>query len=92
MIHVAPDGSQTVVIEENDPATLAETERAYLSGELTAEHMGKVDAEIMRSVSSIAFGGSDRRTVYLGNLLDEQIYTFRAPIAGAAPSHWNFAW
>ncbi len=92
VIHVAPDGAQTVVIEENDPETLAETERAYRDGTLSADHMGKVDAEIMRSVSSIAFGGADRRTVYLGNLLDERIYTFRSPIAGAAPSHWNFTW
>ena len=92
VIHVAPDGAQTVVIEENDPETLAETEIAYRDGTLSAEHMAKVDAEIVRSVSSIAFGGADRRTVYLGNLLDDRIYTFRAPIAGAAPSHWSFAW
>ena len=54
--------------------------------------MGRVEAEIMRSVSSIAFGGPDRRTVYLGNLLDQRIYSFRSPIPGAAPSHWNFVW
>ena len=29
-------------------------EKIYLAGELSAEHMGRVDAEIMRSVSSIA--------------------------------------
>ena len=92
VIHVAPDGTQTVIIEENDPATLAEIERVYLAGELAAEHMARVEAEIMRSVSSIAFGGPDRRTVYLGNLLDQRIYSFRSPIAGAAPSHWEFAW
>ena len=92
VIHVAPDGTQTIIIEENDPATLAEIEKIYLAGELAAEHMARVEAEIMRSVSSIAFGGPDRRTVYLGNLLDQRIYSFRSPIAGAAPSHWEFAW
>jgi hypothetical protein len=45
---------------------------------------------MLRNISSIAFGGIDRRTAYLGCLLDDAIYAFRAPVAGLAPAHWNW--
>lgn len=92
LIHVAPDGTQTVVIEENDPEELARIEAIYQSGKLSHEHMSSIRTEIMKSISSIAFGGPDRRTVYLGNLLDERLYSFRSPVAGARPPHWDFTW
>jgi len=92
LIHVAPDGTQTVIIEENDPDELARLEAIYQAGELSHEHMSSIRTEVMKSISSIAFGGPDRRTVYLGNLLDDRLYSFRSPIAGAKPPHWQFAW
>ncbi len=89
VIRVDADGSQTLVYEENDPARIAEVERILHSEGLQREHMDRVDAEVARSISSIAFGGADRRTAYLGNLLDERIYTFPSPVAGVAPPHWG---
>ena len=64
-------------------------EAAYLSGELGRSHLDSVVSQVAKSISSVAFGGADRKTVYMGNLLDDKIYSFRSPIAGAAPSHWN---
>ena len=89
LIRVTPDGGQTLVFEDCDAAALAAVELAFQAGELGPGHMGNVVSKRARSISSIAFGGPDRRIAYLGNLLDDRLYSFRSPVAGAAPSHWN---
>jgi SMP-30/Gluconolactonase/LRE-like region len=92
LIRIAPDGSQSVVLEENDAAELERIEQLYLAGDLDHATMNSVPAGVMKSISSLAFGGPDRRTVYLGNLKDERLYSFRSPVAGAEPAHWRFTW
>lgn len=89
VVRVEPDGRQTIVLEEVDPAQLDAVEAAYQGGIMSREHLDAIATEVMKSISSIAFGGPDRRTAYLGNLLDDRVYTFRSPVAGAKPSHWE---
>jgi sugar lactone lactonase YvrE len=89
VIRVTTDRQQRIVLEENDPAHLAMVETAFQAGEMGREHLDNIQTEVMQSISSIAFGGPDRRTAYLGNLLDATLYTFRSPVPGAEPSHWN---
>ncbi len=52
------------------------------------QHLAR--AQRLKNISSIAFGGPDRRTAYLGNLLDDRIYRFDSPVAGAELVHWHF--
>ncbi|MDP6707135.1 MAG: SMP-30/gluconolactonase/LRE family protein [Alphaproteobacteria bacterium] len=92
LIRVAPDGRQTVILEENDPTKLDEIEAVFQAGSLGREHLDAIETEVMKSISSIAFGGPDLKTIYLGNLLDDKVYTFQSPVAGVAPSHWRFTW
>ena len=89
LIRAAPDGAQTVVFEDCDAAALARIEDIFQRGELSREHLATVASARAGSISSIAFGGADRRTACLGNLLDDRIYTFRSPVAGAEPPHWR---
>ena len=89
VVRVTADREQSIVIEENDPEQLAVVEKAFLAGEMGRAHMDSIETEVMKSISSIAFGGPDRRTAYLGNLLDSKIYTFESPVPGFTPSHWN---
>ena len=90
VIRIAPDGNQQVVLEDADPAWLAEVEAAFQSGGLGRPHLDRVSSCRLKSISSIAFGGPDRRTAYLGNLLDDRLYSFRSPVAGLAPVHWDY--
>ena len=69
---------------------MAWVECAYVAGEIDRPHLDGVKSRMLRNISSIAFGGDDRRTVYLGCLLDDAIYAFRSPVAGLAPAHWNW--
>ncbi len=89
VIRVTADRQQHIVLEENDPEQLAMVEAAFQAGEMGREHMDNIKTKVMQSISSIAFGGPDRRTAYLGNLLDSTLYTFQSPVPGAEPSHWN---
>lgn len=89
IIRLTPDGQQQILLEENDPEQLQEIETVYQAGQLDRPHMDTIRTEVMKSVSSLAFGGPDRKTVYLGNLLDQRLYCFRSPVAGIEPPHWS---
>ncbi len=90
VLRVAPDRSVATIVEDSDPQHLAWVEHAYLAGELGRLHLDTVKSRMLKNISSIAFGGHDRRTAYLGCLLDDAIYTFRSPVAGLAPAHWTW--
>jgi|CXWL01.1.fsa_nt_gi sugar lactone lactonase YvrE len=90
VIRVAPDGSQQVMLEDSDAAHVDWAEQAYLAGEMGRPHLDGIKSRRLRNISSLAFGGPDLRTAYLGCLLGDAIATFRSPIAGAPPAHWNF--
>ena len=90
VLRVAPDGSQQVMLEDADPAHLQWCEDAYLSGTLGRPHLDKAAGRVLRNISSLAFGGEDLRTAYLGCLQGDAIAYFHAPVAGQPPFHWKF--
>jgi len=90
LIHVAPDGAQTMAIEDASPTDLALVEAAYLAGDMGRPHLDRSFGNRLQNISSAAFGGADLRTLYLGCLLGDQIMSFPAPVAGLPPSHWNW--
>jgi sugar lactone lactonase YvrE len=90
IIRVAPDGAQTLILEDSDPGHLAAVEAAYESGSLGREHLDRARSQKLRNLSSLAFGGRNLRTAFLGNLLGERIAFFRAPVMGRPPVHWHF--
>jgi hypothetical protein len=53
-------------------------------------HLDQVVSRRLRNISSLAFGGADLRTGYLGCLLGDSIATFRSPVAGFPPAHWTW--
>lgn len=89
VIRVGPDGSQELMLEDCDPAHLARCERAFAAGEMGRPHLDTCGGQVLRNISSLAFGGADLRTAYLGCLLGDRLACFRAPLAGHPPPHWN---
>ena len=90
LIRVARDGSQQVWLEDVDPAHLAAVEVAFEANEMGRPHLDKVRSRILNNTSSLAFGGADLRTGYLGCLLGDSVAKVAMPVAGFAPAHWNF--
>ena len=90
LLRIAPDGSQTVILEDADAEAVARAERHYAENCLTRVDIDSGRSRTLGNLSSVTFGGPDLRTVYLGSLFGQRIATFRSPIAGAPPPHWRY--
>jgi len=90
VLRVAPDGATTVILEDADPAHVAWCEEAYRAGELGRPHLDRAAGRVLKNISSLAFGGPDLCTAYLGCLLGDAIASFRVPVAGQPPFHWHY--
>jgi sugar lactone lactonase YvrE len=90
LIRVAPNGTQTVWLEDADLEHLAWVEAAYQASEMGRAHLDGLKSKALKNISSIAFGGPDLRTGYLGCLLGDALAKLPMPVAGHKPTHWNF--
>jgi SMP-30/Gluconolactonase/LRE-like region len=90
LLRIAPDGSQTVVLDDGDPEAIARAERHFAEHRFTRADIDAGRDGVLGNLASVTFGGPDLRTVYLGSLFAERIATFRSPIAGATPLHWGY--
>ena len=90
VIRIAPDGHQDAILEDCEPDHLEWVELAFRAGEMGRPHLDTIKSRRLRNISSLAFGGPDLRTAYLGCLLGDRIASFESPVAGYAPPHWKF--
>lgn len=90
LIRVGRDGTQELWLEDAASSHLEEIETAYRAGQMGRPHLDGIRSKALRNISSIAFGGPDRRTGYLGCLLGERIASLTMPTAGLEPIHWNY--
>jgi sugar lactone lactonase YvrE len=90
LLRIAPDGRQTIILEDADPEAAARAERHYAENRLSRADIDAGRERALGNLSSVTFGGPDLKTVYLGSLFGERIATFRSPIAGARPPHWDY--
>ena len=90
LIRVAPDGKPTVVFEDGNPEHIAKVESVLTDGSIKREHFYMKSGSRVQNIASIAFGGADLRTAYLGSLAGDTIATFRSPVAGLPLPHWRY--
>ncbi|MCF3936732.1 SMP-30/gluconolactonase/LRE family protein [Acuticoccus sp. M5D2P5] len=89
VIRLDPDGTLTTILDDADPDRVEAVERAYQANALTRTELDLPHDGPLKNISSLAFGGPDRRTAYLGCLLGDRIASFEAPVVGAEPAHWR---
>jgi sugar lactone lactonase YvrE len=89
LIALTPEGEVLTLLDEGRPEALAVYERHYQAGTTTPELMASCKGTLAPMMASIAFGGPDLKTVYLGSLAGTTLPTFRSPVAGLAPAHWH---
>lgn len=85
-----PDGSPRLMFEDADPDYVAVAERAFQKEGLTVEILYADAGRTLNHIASITFGGEDMRTAYLGTLKMDRFPTFRSPVPGIRPAHWNW--
>jgi sugar lactone lactonase YvrE len=90
IMRIAPDGTSLVVLSEDIPGHLERIAQRISSHSLAREDVTDSPAKVLRNPSSLAFGGPDLRTVYIGSLSGESIVTYRSPVAGLPMPHWHF--
>ena len=89
VIVIRPDGSCQIVLDGGDPVYTVNFEAKYQTGSLLPPDTATAGNSPLGNISSLAFGGPDLRTAYLGCLLDDKIRSFRVPVAGHPPIHWH---
>ena len=90
VIRVAPSGETELVLEDCDPGQMRALQAAFDEDRFNRDMIDIANERALGNLSSIAFGGPDLKTVFLGSLGGSRIATFRSPIAGAEPVHWTF--
>ena len=90
IIRVTPQGHREVLAQGSDDDHIAWVEEAWLTDSMGRPHLDQVKSETLKNISSLAFGGEDMRTAFLGCLLGDNITTFRYDIPGAVPVHYDF--
>jgi sugar lactone lactonase YvrE len=87
---IAPDGEKQTIIDDAVTATAAQLEAAFDAGTLDRTQLSAARGHRLSNVTSLAFGGPDLRTAYMGCLAGSSLVSFRTPVAGLAPVHWNW--
>jgi len=86
---IRPDHKVQAVLADTDPAHATRVADGIRSGTLAHADMQTAGHSSLANISSLAFGGPDGRTAYLGCLLDDRLRAFRSPVQGAPLPHWE---
>jgi sugar lactone lactonase YvrE len=90
VVQIDETGHQEIWLEDCETDHMMWVEEAFQKGEMDRPHLDHVKSQRLQNISSLAFGGEDLRTAYLGCLLGEQIAYYHSNIAGLPPVHWEF--
>ena len=84
-------GRPSLFLEDADATDVAEAEAAWRSGSPMPRHLLDIGGKrTLGNASSLAFGGPDLRTLYIGTLQGSRIGMVDAPVRGAEPVQWQF--
>jgi gluconolactonase len=86
---ITPDGDYHVVIEDPREDVLKSFEEKIANGAAEPNDMAMAAGPNLQFITSLAFGGPDLRTAYLGSLAMSTLPTFQSPVAGLPMRHWK---
>jgi sugar lactone lactonase YvrE len=89
LVVLRPDGNMQTVLADTDAAFAERLAHKLREGTLSQEDMKTAGHSRLGNISSLAFGGAQLRTAYLGCLLDDCIRAFESPVPGLIPAHWH---
>ena len=90
LVIITADGSDAhVVFEDASDDLLRSFQQRIAEGMAEPRDMAAAMGKRLRFPTSVAFGGPDLRTVYLGSLAMPHLPTFRSPVPGLPLSHWR---
>lgn len=84
IVVISEDGETHMIYEEPNLEAVDAMVTAMEQRTATTEHLVACAGKKLALPTSLAFGGADRRTVYVGSLGLPHIITFNSPVAGLA--------
>lgn len=90
VVRLRPEGGQDLVIEDLNADHVQAVQGAYDANRMPPDALGPIPGARFQHLTSIAFGGPDRRTAWLGCLHGECIYAFNSEVPGAHMPHWGY--
>jgi gluconolactonase len=89
LVAITPEGDLLELMNDGQPAATARFEDAFAAAvPVPAEIMLACGGPTGNLLTSLAFGGPDLRTVFLGGLRGTEIPFFRSPVPGLPMVHW----
>jgi sugar lactone lactonase YvrE len=89
LLRLDGDRAETV-LEDVNPLFVETVEQAFRTASMQQDHLGPIPGTRIQQLTSLAFGGADRCTAYLGSLHGDCLLCFRAPVSGVSPVHWRY--
>jgi len=89
IIRVAPDGTSQLMFEDSDKEHLLWTESAYANNTLGRKHLDNAKGEHMKNISNLAFAGTKRNKLVIGNLLGDSLPVINTDFHGMEMTHWS---
>ena len=86
---ITADGDYNVVIEDPREDVLKSFEEKIANGTAEPNDMAMAAGPNLQFITSLAFGGPDLRTAYLGSLAMSTLPTFQSPVAGLPMRPWK---
>jgi gluconolactonase len=86
---ITTDGDYHVVFEDPREDVLKSFEGKIASGTAEPNDMAMAAGPNLQFITSLAFGGPDLHTAYLGSLAMSTLPTFQSPVAGLPLRHWK---
>ncbi|HYB02038.1 MAG TPA: SMP-30/gluconolactonase/LRE family protein [Ktedonobacteraceae bacterium] len=86
---ITTDGDYHVVLEDPREDVLKSFEEKIAGGTAEPSDMMMAAGPTLQFITSLAFGGPDLRTAYLGSLAMNTLPTFQSPVAGLPLRHWK---
>jgi len=86
---ITTDGDYHVVFEDPREDVLKSFEEKIASGTAEPNDMAMAAGSKLQFITSLAFGGPDLHTAYLGSLAMSTLPTFQSPVAGLPLRHWK---
>lgn len=86
---ITPDGDLRFILDDDrDSSEGRALMEAFRRDQATPDLMMLTGGTVGPWLTSVTFGGSDLKTVYVGTLRGSRIPSFRSPVAGLPMVHW----
>lgn len=89
LYRISRDGEVQTVLEDSDAGHVTWVEAALHQGKMDREHFYTIKSEMLKNVTSLAFGGPDLKTIYLGSVMGDRLVSLRTAVPGVPMSHWD---